>query len=70
MVLKNPRRRYPINKDKELRKLKRRVEELEAEVEQLKKRTEKSKVLEIIELTALIFEIAASATAIIAIFLG
>ena len=50
-----------------MRKLKR---ELEAEVEQLKKRTEKSKVLEIIELTALIFEIAASATAIIAIFLG
>ena len=46
-----------------MRKLKRRVEELEAEVE-------KSKVLEIIELTALIFEIAASATAIIAIFLG
>ncbi len=53
-----------------MRKLKRRVEELEAEVEQLKKRTEKSKVLEIIELTALIFEIAASAIAVIAFFLG
>jgi hypothetical protein len=53
-----------------LRKLKRRVGELEAEVEQLKKRTEKSKVLEIIELTALIFEIAASAIAVIAFFLG
>lgn len=53
-----------------MRKLKQRVEELEVEVEQLKKRTENSKVLEIMELTALIFEIAASVTAIIAFFLG
>ena len=53
-----------------MRKLKRRVEELEAEVEQLKKRTEKSNVLEMLEFAAIIFEIAASATAIIAFFLG
>lgn len=52
-----------------MRKLKRRVEKLEAEVEQLKKRTEKSEVLENVELTALIFEIVASVTAIIAFFL-
>lgn len=53
-----------------MRKLKQRVEELEVEVEQLKKRTENSKILEIMELTALIFEIVASVTAIIAFFLG
>lgn len=53
-----------------MRKLKRRVEELEAEVEQLKKRTENSKAVQIITWTVAIVDLATAILALIAVLAG
>lgn len=50
----------------ELRKLKRRVKELEVEVEQLKKRTEDNKAKEIVTWTVAVLELATAIIALIA----
>ena len=53
-----------------MRKLKRRVEELEAEEEQLKKRTENSKAVQIITWTVAIVDLATAILALIAVLAG